>query len=105
MKDEATEKKDEATEKTIYASGGRALLLQGVDIFTGAGIHVARMQGKVACDPSGRYVGTLIDDRLVFQDEDCLTVGPLFVRETHPGFADLGNTSQRTLDREVLLGE
>jgi hypothetical protein len=46
-----------------------------------------------------------MDDRLVFDDNDSLTFGPLFVRLTHPGFADVENISVRTLEREVLISE
>jgi hypothetical protein len=92
-------------EKIIHTPQGRPLLLQDGDIFSGSGTHLARMHGNVAYDPSGRYVGTLVHDRLVFDDADSLTFGPLFVRTTHPGFADVGNISVRTLEREVLLSD
>lgn len=95
----------ERTEVIIYASGERPLLLKDDDIFSGAGTHVARLQGTVAYDPSGRYVGTLVENRLVFQDEDSMTFGPLFVRSTHQGFEDVGNIPHRTLDREVSINE
>lgn len=89
----------------IYGSWGRPLLLSGADIFSGAGTHVARLYGNVACDPSGRYVGTLERDRLVFRDDDSLSSGPLFVRTSHPGFAHVGNIPLLTLNREMLIGE
>jgi hypothetical protein len=99
-------KRETVSERIIYTSGERPLLLlQDGDIFSGAGIHVARLHGTVAYDPSGRYVGTLVDNRLVFQDKDSLTFGPLFVRTTHPGFADPGNSPHRTLAREVSVNE
>jgi hypothetical protein len=44
-----------------------------------------------------------VDDRLVFDDTDSLTVGPLFVRTTHPGFADVESISVKTLEREITL--
>src|SRR5215470_16396418 len=89
----------------IYVADERPLLLQeSGDIFSAAGAHVARLDKTVAYDPLGRYVGTLVDNNLVFQDEDCLRFGPLFVPATHPGFADLGNVPHRTLEREVLVG-
>jgi hypothetical protein len=97
---------EKSGEGIIYTAGERPLLLQeNGDIFSAAGAHVARLHGTVAYDPSGRYVGTLVDNRLVFQDEDSLTFGPLFVPTTHPGFADLGNVPHRTLEREVSLSE
>jgi hypothetical protein len=59
---------------------------------------VARMRGNVAYDPSGRYAGTRVDDRLVFQDEDSPTFGPLFVRESHAGSLTLGtHRSERSI--------
>jgi hypothetical protein len=105
QKKEPPKKQPEKSEEIIYASGERPLLRKDDDIFSGAGNHVARLQGTVAYDQSGRYVGTLVENRLVFQDEDSLTSGPLFVRATHEGFTDVGNIPHRTLDREVSVNE
>ena len=77
---------EDTREVIIHTPQGRPLLLQNGDIFSAAGTNVARVIGNVAYDPSGRYVGTIVDDRLVFDDTDSLTVGPLFVRTSHPGF-------------------
>ena len=89
----------------IYTSSSQPLLLDGYDIFSGAGTHVARLRSNVAYDPSGRYVGTLQRDQLVFQDEDSLTSGPLFVRASHTGFPHVGNIPRMTVDREILINE
>jgi hypothetical protein len=97
---------EKSGEQIIYASADLPLLLQeDGDIFSSSGAHVARLHKNVAYDPSGRYVGSLVDNGLVFQDADSLTFGPLFVPEPHTGFADLGNVPHRTLEREMSVGE
>ena len=89
----------------IYTLSGRPLLLDGGDIFTGVGTHVARLQGNVAYDPLGRYVGTIEGEQLVFRDEDCLSSGPLFLRTGNAGFVHIRNIPWMTNDREILLSE
>lgn len=89
----------------IYTPGGRPLMRSDDDLFTSTGVHVARFYGKVACGPSGRYVGTLEEERLVFQDADSLTSRPMFVRTSHPGFVHEQYKSLRTIDGEPQFDE
>jgi hypothetical protein len=84
----------------IYTPAERPLLRQHDDLFTSTGTHVARVYGKIACGPSGRYIGTLDQDRLVFENDDCLESRPMFVRLSHTGFAYDNSTSLRTIDGE-----
>jgi hypothetical protein len=83
----------------IHTPNGRQLIVDGNDVFTGTGAHVARLTGKVAHAPSGRYVGTLEDDLLVFRSNDRLSTGSLYVRTSHPGFPH-GVDMPQTLSRE-----
>jgi hypothetical protein len=89
----------------IYTPDGRPLMLSDDDLFTSTGVHVGRVYGKVVCGPSGRYVGTLEEDRLVFQDGDSLTSQPMFVRLSHPGFVHDHYNSLRTIDGEPQFDE
>jgi hypothetical protein len=45
---------------TLYTKEGRPLRQSGDDLFSRSGTHVAKLKGKKAYGPDGRYVGTLV---------------------------------------------
>lgn len=51
----------------LYTKDGRPLKRHGRDLFARSGRHVARVKGDRAFGPHGRYVGTLVGDRLVYK--------------------------------------
>jgi hypothetical protein len=60
---------------TLHTKEGRPLRQSGHDLFSRSGTHVARLRGKKAYSPDGKYVGTIIGNRLVYRSTDCATVG------------------------------
>jgi hypothetical protein len=63
----------------IYTKNGRPLTQSGNNLYSRSGRHVARLRGKKAYAPDGRYVGTLVGDRLVYRSMDSASVGSSFV--------------------------
>lgn len=72
---------------TVYTKEGRPLRLNGDDLFSKSGVHVARLRGKKAYGPDGHYVGTLVGDRLVYRSTDSASISSPFARKASPGSA------------------
>lgn len=49
----------------LYTKNGRPLQVSGNRIFNSDGLEVARLRNDRAYGPDGRYVGTVVNDRLV----------------------------------------
>jgi hypothetical protein len=62
----------------LYTKQGRPLSRSGNDLYSRSGRQVARFQGTKAFGPDGRYVGTLVGDRLVYLVTDSVAVGSVF---------------------------
>ena len=75
----------------VSTPSGRQLLIEDDNAYTSDGRQVAKLEGAVAFDHSGRYFGTLTENQFVFDNEDCLKTGSMFVPNTHVGFVPEGN--------------
>jgi hypothetical protein len=73
---------------TLYTKEGRPLRQSGSDLFARSGTHVAKVKGKKAYGPDGRYVGTLVGNRLVYRSTDSATIGSPFAQRAHAGTAN-----------------
>jgi hypothetical protein len=71
----------------LFTRDGKALALIDDDVFDRAGAHVARRSGTHLYGPDGRYVGTIIGDRVVYRSIDDITVHAPFARRRHVGSA------------------
>jgi hypothetical protein len=65
----------------------------GDDLFSCAGTHVARLEDKKAYGPDGRFVGTLVGNRLVYRSTDSATIGSVFARCVGAGTVPAGAAS------------
>jgi hypothetical protein len=72
---------------TLYTKEGRPLRQSSSDLFSRSGTHVAKLKGKKAYGPDGRYVGTLVGNRLVYRSTDSATSGSAFAQRSHAGTA------------------
>jgi hypothetical protein len=73
---------------TLYTKEGRPLRQSGSDLFSRPGTHVAKLEGKKAYGPDGRYVGTLAGNRLVYRSTDGASIGSPFAQRAHAGTAN-----------------
>jgi hypothetical protein len=69
------------TMANLYTMNGRPLTRRGDDLFTRFGNHIGRVQGEKVFGPDGRYVGTLVGDRLVYRSIDSAHVSSAFGRQ------------------------
>lgn len=72
---------------TIYTKDGRPLSRSGDDLFSRSGEHVARLRRDKAFDSNGRYVGTLVSNRLIYRSTQSAAVGPPFAKRSRAGTA------------------
>lgn len=71
----------------IYTRNGRPLRRDRDDLFSRSGKHIARVKGKKAFGPDGRYVGTLVRDRLIYRSTDSATIWTVFMPRVGSPFA------------------
>lgn len=62
----------------MHTKNGRPLSVSGADIYDERGRQVARISGNKAFSPSGRYVGTIVGDRLIYRATDSASIGGAF---------------------------
>ncbi len=72
---------------TIYTKNGRPLQVSGHNLFSRSGQHVARLSGGKAYGPDGRYVGTVVGDRLIYRSADSAANHAPFAQISRAGFA------------------
>jgi hypothetical protein len=58
----------------IYTKDGRPLKVSGQDLIARSGMHVARMRNGKAYGPDGHYVGTIVNDRLIYRSTNSATI-------------------------------
>jgi hypothetical protein len=71
----------------LYTKNGRPLHRERDDLFSRSGKHVARLSGNKAFSSRGRYVGTLVGDRLIYRSTDSAVIGSLFTPSLRAGYA------------------
>ena len=62
----------------MHTKNGRALQVSGKTMYTGSGHVVGRIRDARLFDQDGRYVGTVVGDRLVYRPAERNKIGPAF---------------------------
>jgi hypothetical protein len=78
----------------LYTRDGRPLRRSGDDVHDNSGRHVGKVKGNKAYGPDGRYVATLVGNRLVYPQTDSATVSGPFAPMPSAGLggAQTGNS-------------
>jgi hypothetical protein len=71
----------------MHTKNGRALQKAGNTLYTGSGYVVGRLRDSRLFDQDGRYVGTVVGDRLVYRAAERSKVGPAFTASRCPAKA------------------
>ncbi len=58
----------------LYTKNGRPLQLSGDQLFAQSGAYLGRLRNGRVYDPSGRYAGTLVGNRIVHRATDSTTI-------------------------------
>lgn len=71
----------------IYTKDGRPLSVHGDRVFGSHGRQVAQLRNGKAFDSNGRYVGTLVGDRLIYRSTDSAVISGPFAPSISSPFA------------------
>ena len=62
----------------LYTKDGRPLQVANDFVYSRSGVPVGRIRGDRVFGPDGRYVGSIVGDRLVFRSTQSAAVGSPF---------------------------
>jgi hypothetical protein len=71
----------------LYTRDGRPLRRSADNLHSRSGAHVARLRGEKAYGPDGRYVGTVVGDRLIYRSTHSASIGSSFAAGNRSGSA------------------
>jgi len=69
----------------LYTKNGRHLQVSGNMVYSGSGIVIGRIDGNKVFGPNGGYVGTLVNDRLVYRSTDSALIKSVFSASNKAG--------------------
>lgn len=62
----------------LYTKNGRPLRLDGDRLFARSGRQVGKVRSGKVFGPDGRYVGTIIGDRVIYRSTQSASIGSSF---------------------------
>ncbi|MBS1165742.1 MAG: hypothetical protein H6R00_1767 [Proteobacteria bacterium] len=87
----------------LYTKNGLPLLEDESYIFTSSGLAVGQLRGDKVFSPEGHYVGTIVDDRLVYREADSRCIGAPFSISNRVGHAAAHAATATTLGDEPRI--
>ncbi len=72
---------------SLYTKNGRPLQTSGDIIYSRSGVPVGKMRREKVFGRDGRYVGTIVGDRLVYRSTDSASIGSPFAAANRAGSA------------------
>lgn len=72
---------------SLYTKEGRPLQVSGDFVYSRNGSPVGRINGNKVFDPNGRYVGSIVADRLIYRFIESAAIGSPFVTASRVGSA------------------
>ena len=71
----------------LYTKNGNPLQVQGDKVYSRSGKIVGRIKDETVFGPDGRYVGTIVNDHLVYRFTHSASIGPSFAAVNRAGSA------------------
>ena len=71
----------------LYTKNGQPLQVSGNTVYSRYGTVVGRIKGQKVFGNDGRYVGTIVSDRLVYRSTDSAGIGTSLSAANHAGSA------------------
>jgi len=71
----------------LYTRDGKPLGVSGSTVYSRSGHPVGRIRGSKVFGTDGRYVGTIVGDRLVYRSTDSACIGSPFSTANRAGSA------------------
>ena len=69
----------------LYTKNGRPLQVAGDKVYSGSGQIVGRIKEDGVFETDGRYVGTIVNDRLVYRSTHSARIGSPFAAANRAG--------------------
>lgn len=89
----------------IYTKEGRPLKVSGEDLFSRSGKHVARIRNGKAYGPDGRYVGTIVENRLIYRGTHSASISSPFAPRPGAGHASANHAATATWGEEPRISD
>lgn len=77
----------------LYTKNGRPLQVSGNIVYSKSGKVVGRIEGEKVFGTNGRYVGTIVNDRLVYRSTQSATISSSFTSANRTGTARASRVS------------
>jgi hypothetical protein len=71
----------------LYTKNGRPLQRSGNNLYARSGRYLGRVRNGKVYDPSGKYAGTIVGDRVVYRSTDGATIGSPSISANRVGTA------------------
>jgi hypothetical protein len=71
----------------LYTKDGRPIQVSGETVYSRSGEPVGRIRGSKVFGTDGRYLGTIVGDRLVYRSTDSAAIGSPFAAASRVGIA------------------
>ncbi|WP_081053223.1 hypothetical protein [Burkholderia territorii] len=62
----------------LYTKNGKPLQVANDFVYSRSGVPVGRIRGEKVFGPDGRYVGSIVGDRLVYRSTESAAIGSPF---------------------------
>jgi hypothetical protein len=63
----------------LYTKNGVPIKVNNQQVFNPSGHQFGRVKGTKVHGPDGRYIGTIVGDRLIYRSADSATIGSPFI--------------------------
>lgn len=87
----------------LYTKNGKPLQVSGSTVYSKSGKVVGRIKGKKVFGPDGKYVGTIVNDRLVYRSTDSASISSLFSAANRVGTAKANRLGSAILGDEPKI--
>lgn len=74
----SVEKQCQAKTMELYTKNGHPLQVSGETVYSASGSVVGRIRAGKVFGPDGRYVGTVVGDRLIYRSPDSPSISSAF---------------------------
>jgi hypothetical protein len=88
----------------LYTKNGIPLNISGDKVYNSSGYQFGRINGAKVYGPNGRYVGTIVSDRLIYRSTDSATISSPFAPSVSSPIARAPHASSALWGDEPDIG-
>jgi len=87
----------------LYTKNGKPLQVSGSVVFSKSGVAFGKIRGNKVFGTDGRYVGTIVNDRLVYRSTDSASIGSPFAVVNRVGFIKANRAGAAIIGEEPRI--